>query len=103
MFRLSFQRVMIFWDIQLEFLINFLWNFRFMMVLICLIFSVLSTVDHYAEFANTTLFYMVSGLLTAMHFGGNYDMIKAPIKKDKKFFKSLKIWYNTSMDLKESD
>lgn len=31
-----------------------------MMVLICLIFSVLSTVDKYNDIANTALFYMVS-------------------------------------------
>lgn len=31
-----------------------------MMVLICLIFSVLSTVEQYAKFANSTLFYMVN-------------------------------------------
>ena len=34
--------------------------FRFMVVLICLIFSVLSTIEEYASFANETLFYMVS-------------------------------------------
>ena len=33
--------------------------FRFMVVLICLIFSVLSTIEEYASFANETLFYMV--------------------------------------------
>ena len=33
---------------------------RFMMVLICLIFSVLSTIEQYASFANETLFWMVS-------------------------------------------
>ena len=32
---------------------------RFMMVLICLIFSVLSTIDQYTSFANETLFWMV--------------------------------------------
>ena len=31
-----------------------------MMVLICLIFSVLSTIEQYANFANETLFWMVS-------------------------------------------
>ncbi len=36
---------------------------RFMLVLICLIFSVLSTIEEYAGFANETLFYMVSTLL----------------------------------------
>lgn len=33
-----------------------------MMVLICLIFSVLSTIDQYEDFANATLFWMVSCL-----------------------------------------
>lgn len=33
---------------------------RFMMVLICLIFSVLSTIEQYMDFANETLFWMVS-------------------------------------------
>jgi potassium voltage-gated channel KQT-like subfamily protein 1 len=32
---------------------------RFMVVLICLIFSVLSTIEEYAGFANETLFWMV--------------------------------------------
>jgi len=32
---------------------------RFMMVLVCLIFSVLSTIDNYMGFANQTLFWMV--------------------------------------------
>ena len=32
---------------------------RFMVVLICLIFSVLSTINEYANFANETLFWMV--------------------------------------------
>jgi len=31
-----------------------------MAVLICLIFSVLSTIDQYTDFANETLFWMVS-------------------------------------------
>ena len=31
-----------------------------MMVLVCLIFSVLSTIDQYSSFANKTLFWMVS-------------------------------------------
>jgi potassium voltage-gated channel KQT-like subfamily protein 1 len=31
-----------------------------MLVLVCLIFSVLSTIEHYTEFANATLFWMVS-------------------------------------------
>ena len=33
-------------------------NLRFMVVLICLIFSVLSTIEEYASFANETLFWM---------------------------------------------
>jgi len=33
--------------------------FRFMVVLICLIFSVLSTIEEYSRFANETLFWMV--------------------------------------------
>ena len=33
--------------------------FRFMMVLVCLIFSVLSTIDHYMGFSNHILFWMV--------------------------------------------
>lgn len=32
---------------------------RFMLVLVCLIFSVLSTIDAYSNFANETLFWMV--------------------------------------------
>jgi len=32
----------------------------FMAVLVCLIFSVLSTIDQYVDFANETLFWMVS-------------------------------------------
>ncbi|XP_059080041.1 potassium voltage-gated channel subfamily KQT member 1-like isoform X6 [Tigriopus californicus] len=37
----------------------FVYHFSvFMLVLICLIFSVLSTIEEYAEFANETLFYM---------------------------------------------
>ena len=35
-------------------------NYRFMVVLICLIFSVLSTIEEYAGFANETLFWMVN-------------------------------------------
>jgi potassium voltage-gated channel KQT-like subfamily protein 1 len=31
-----------------------------MLVLVCLIFSVLSTIEHYSDFANETLFWMVS-------------------------------------------
>jgi len=36
----------------------------FMAVLICLIFSVLSTIDQYVDFANETLFWMVSVALS---------------------------------------
>jgi len=32
---------------------------RFMLVLVCLIFSVLSTIEHYMDIANQTLFWMV--------------------------------------------
>ena len=39
-------------------------NFRFMMVLICLIFSVLSTINTYEDFANETLFWMEIFLVT---------------------------------------
>ena len=35
-----------------------------MAVLICLIFSVLSTIDQYVDFANETLFWMVSAALS---------------------------------------
>lgn len=35
-------------------------SFRFMVVLVCLIFSVLSTIEQYSNFANETLFWMVS-------------------------------------------
>jgi potassium voltage-gated channel KQT-like subfamily protein 1 len=31
-----------------------------MLVLVCLIFSVLSTIEQYSDFANETLFWMVS-------------------------------------------
>lgn len=33
------------------------------MVLVCLIFSVLSTIEQYAEFATGTLFWMVNSLI----------------------------------------
>nr|CAD7194176.1 unnamed protein product [Timema douglasi] len=35
-----------------------IYYFRFMVVLVCLIFSVLSTIDQYSNFANETLFWM---------------------------------------------
>ena len=40
-------------------------TFRFMVVLVCLIFSVLSTIEEYEDFANETLFWMVR---CASHF-----------------------------------
>lgn len=39
---------------------EFSFIYRFMVVLVCLIFSVLSTIDQYSNFANETLFWMVS-------------------------------------------
>ncbi|KAL2729267.1 potassium voltage-gated channel subfamily KQT member 1 isoform X4 [Vespula squamosa] len=36
-------------------------DLRFMVVLVCLIFSVLSTIDQYSNFANETLFWMETG------------------------------------------
>lgn len=44
--------------------------FRFMMVLICLIFSVLSTIEQYTNFANETLFWMEIVLI--VFFGLEY-------------------------------
>lgn len=44
-----------------------LFCFRFLMVLICLTFSVLSTIEQYAEFATGTLFWMV-GVKTSVNF-----------------------------------
>lgn len=44
--------------------------FRFMLVLVCLIFSVLSTIDTYQEFANETLFWMEICLV--VFFGVEY-------------------------------
>ena len=41
-----------------------------MLVLVCLIFSVLSTIDHYQEFANETLFWMEICLV--VFFGVEY-------------------------------
>lgn len=35
-------------------------DYRFLVVLVCLIFSVLSTIDTYASSANETLFWMVN-------------------------------------------
>jgi len=37
-----------------------LYAHRFLMVLVCLIFSVLSTIEQYADFASGLLFWMVS-------------------------------------------
>lgn len=49
----------------------FIYHFTvFMMVLICLIFSVLSTIDQYTEFANETLFYME--IVLVVFFGLEY-------------------------------
>ncbi len=49
-------------DCVLEFKIIHIWMCRFMVVLICLIFSVLSTIEEYAGFANETLFWMVGSV-----------------------------------------
>lgn len=43
---------------------------RFMLVLVCLIFSVLSTIDQYSDFANETLFWMEICLV--VFFGVEY-------------------------------
>lgn len=43
-----------------DFVFGFSFCSRFMLVLVCLIFSVLSTIDTYSNFANETLFWMVS-------------------------------------------
>lgn len=43
---------------------------RFMLVLVCLIFSVLSTIEQYADFANETLFWMEICLV--LFFGVEY-------------------------------
>ncbi|XP_045196590.2 potassium voltage-gated channel subfamily KQT member 1-like [Mercenaria mercenaria] len=49
----------------------FIYHFTvFMMVLICLIFSVLSTIDQYGEFANATLFWME--IVLVVFFGVEY-------------------------------
>ncbi|XP_051886656.1 potassium voltage-gated channel subfamily KQT member 1-like [Pristis pectinata] len=49
----------------------FLYHFSvFLMVLICLIFSVLSTIDHYADFATGTLFWME--IVLVVFFGAEY-------------------------------
>lgn len=49
----------------------FIYHFTvFMMVLICLIFSVLSTIDQYEKFANETLFYME--IVLVLFFGLEY-------------------------------
>lgn len=44
--------------------------YRFMLVLVCLIFSVLSTIDQYSDFANETLFWMEICLV--VFFGVEY-------------------------------
>ncbi|CAJ0927856.1 unnamed protein product, partial [Ranitomeya imitator] len=43
---------------------------RFLLVLICLIFSVLSTIEHYSEFATGTLFWME--IVLVVFFGAEY-------------------------------
>ena len=46
-------------------------RFRFMVVLVCLIFSVLSTIEEYEDFANETLFWMVPfymKIINLLHF-----------------------------------
>ncbi|XP_062859188.1 potassium voltage-gated channel subfamily KQT member 1 [Trichomycterus rosablanca] len=49
----------------------FLYHFLvFLMVLICLIFSVLSTIEHYADFATGTLFWME--IVLVVFFGSEY-------------------------------
>ncbi|XP_067855238.1 potassium voltage-gated channel subfamily KQT member 1 [Heptranchias perlo] len=49
----------------------FMYHFAvFLMVLICLIFSVLSTIDHYADFATGTLFWME--IVLVVFFGAEY-------------------------------
>ncbi|KFW83678.1 Potassium voltage-gated channel subfamily KQT member 1, partial [Manacus vitellinus] len=44
--------------------------YRFLLVLICLIFSVLSTIEHYSEFATGTLFWME--IVLVVFFGAEY-------------------------------
>ncbi|KAJ6645396.1 Potassium voltage-gated channel subfamily KQT member 1, partial [Pseudolycoriella hygida] len=49
----------------------FIYHFTvFMLVLVCLIFSVLSTIDQYSDFANETLFWMEICLV--VFFGVEY-------------------------------
>lgn len=48
----------------------YIFFFRFMLVLVCLIFSVLSTIDQYSDFANETLFWMEICLV--VFFGVEY-------------------------------
>ncbi|XP_041692658.1 potassium voltage-gated channel subfamily KQT member 1-like [Coregonus clupeaformis] len=49
----------------------FLYHFLvFLMVLVCLIFSVLSTIEHYADFASGTLFWME--IVLVLFFGTEY-------------------------------
>lgn len=49
---------------------NHFFHSRFMLVLVCLIFSVLSTIDEYSGFANETLFWMEICLV--VFFGVEY-------------------------------
>ena len=59
---------------------------RFMMVLICLIFSVLSTIDQYTSFANETLFWMVcinyTNSLVGIHCCYSCDLIHEMLLTD---------------------
>uniref|UniRef100_A0A4W5KAU0 Potassium voltage-gated channel subfamily KQT member 1 n=1 Tax=Hucho hucho TaxID=62062 RepID=A0A4W5KAU0_9TELE len=49
----------------------FLYHFLvFLMVLVCLVFSVLSTIEHYADFASGTLFWME--IVLVLFFGTEY-------------------------------
>ncbi|KAG8142728.1 hypothetical protein E2320_005927, partial [Naja naja] len=49
----------------------FIYHFTvFLLVLVCLIFSVLSTIEHYAEFATGTLFWME--IVLVVFFGAEY-------------------------------
>ncbi|KAJ6668502.1 hypothetical protein lerEdw1_011984 [Lerista edwardsae] len=48
----------------------FVYFCRFLLVLVCLIFSVLSTIEHYSEFATGTLFWME--IVLVVFFGAEY-------------------------------
>uniref|UniRef100_A0A3Q2XFZ5 Potassium voltage-gated channel subfamily KQT member 1 n=1 Tax=Hippocampus comes TaxID=109280 RepID=A0A3Q2XFZ5_HIPCM len=49
----------------------FLYHFLFVMVLVCLIFSVLSTIEQYADFASGSLFWMQE-IVLVLFFGSEY-------------------------------